>query len=162
MIQNFLVAVDGSDNSLRAVEYAGRILAGRPNVRLVLFSVLPVISRLLLDQEELEVVRSRKAERPDLAGLYWRLEDEEKMHRFFADAREVLIGAGVDAEQIHSNFKVKSGEVADAILEEARLGKCQTVIVGRRGRSRVKEFFLGSVSTRVVRMAKGCAVWVVE
>lgn len=162
MIHNVLIAVDGSQNSLRAVEYAGLIFATNPDARLVLFQILPVISRLLLDKEEIKIIDARKAERPDLAGLYWRLDDEEAMTRFFAEAKEILVKAGVQPEQIKSKFRVKSGEIADAILEEIQLGNYQTLLLGRRGLSRVREFFLGSVSTKVVREARGCAVCVVE
>jgi nucleotide-binding universal stress UspA family protein len=130
MLHNVLIAVDGSRNSLRAVEYAGRV--------------------------------ARKAERADLAGLYWRLEDEEKIGRFFAEATNLLVQVGVKSEQIKSKFGVKKAEIAPAILEEVELGHYETLVVGRRGLSRMREFFLGSVSTELVREAQGCAVCVVE
>ncbi|UCG13064.1 MAG: universal stress protein [Deltaproteobacteria bacterium] len=157
-----LIAVDGSRNSMRAVEYAGEVFATHPEARLVLFHILPVISRVLLDKEEIKAVNARKVERPDLAGLYWRLEDEDKMSEFFAKAQDVLEKAGMKQEQIKSKFRVKTGEIPDAILEEIALGNYKTLILGRRGLSRVREFFLGSVSTKVVREARGCAVCVVE
>jgi nucleotide-binding universal stress UspA family protein len=162
MLHRVLIAVDGSQNSLRAVEYAGTVFAPNPEVRLVFFHVLPVISRVLLDKDEIREIDARRTERPDLAGLYWRLEDEETMIQFFDKATDVLIQAGVQAEQINSSFKVKSGDVAEVIIEEIDLGNYQTLILGRRGISRVKEFFLGSVSTKVVREVRGCAVCVVE
>ena len=162
MIHRVLIAVDGSDNSLRAVQYAGQVFAANQEARLVFFHVLPAISRLLLDKEEVRTIDACKAERPELAGLYWRLEDEEKMGRFFAEATNVLIEGGLKPEQIKSKFMVKTGDIADVILEEVQFGNYQTLILGRRGISRVKEFFLGSVSTKVVREARGCAVCVVE
>jgi nucleotide-binding universal stress UspA family protein len=84
------------------------------------------------------------------------------MNQFFAESTEVLKKAGLKPEQIRSKFVVKASEVAEAILEEVALGRYDTLIVGRRGLSRVREFFLGSVSTKVVREARGCAVCVVE
>ncbi len=162
MLHNVLIAVDGSQNSLRAVEYAGRVFAPHPEARLVLFHILPAISRMNLDKREIKAIDARKAERPDLAGLYWRLEKEEEMSRFFSQCTEVLVQTGVKPEQIKSKFSVKKGEIADAVLEEVELGHYGTLILGRRGLSRVREFFLGSVSTNVVREARGCAVCVVE
>jgi nucleotide-binding universal stress UspA family protein len=90
------------------------------------------------------------------------LEDEEKIGKFFAQATEVLLQTGVQPEQIRSKFSVKKGEIADAILEEVELGHFGTLVLGRRGLSRVREVFQGSVSTKVVREARGCAVCVVE
>ena len=162
MLHNVLIAVDGSRNSLRAVEYAGRVFAPNPEARLVLFHILPAVSRMNLDKKEVKTIDARKAERPDLAGLYWRLEDENRISKFFGEAAEVLIQAGVQPEQIKSKFSVKKGEIADAILEEVELGHYETLVLGRRGLSRVREFFMGSVSTELVREARGCAVCVVE
>ena len=162
MLHNVLIAVDGSRNSQRAVEYAGRVFAPNPEARLVLFQILPAISRMNLDKEEIKTIDSRKVERPDLAGLYWRAEDEAEMNKFFGEAKELLVKAGLEPEQIKTKFGVKKGEIPDAILEEAELGKYDTLILGKRGLSRVREFFLGSISTKVVREARGCAVCVVE
>ena len=162
MLYNVLIAVDGSQNSRRAVEYAGKVFSPNPEARLVLFQILPAISRMNLDKKEIKEIDARKVERPDLAGLYWRAEDEDKMNKFFAEAEDILGKAGVKREQIKSKFGVKKVEIADAILEEAELGKYDTLILGRRGLSRVREFFLGSISTKVVREARGCAVCVVE
>jgi len=162
MLHNVLIAVDGSLNSQRAVEYAGRVFSPNPEARLVLFQILPAISRMNLDKEEIRTIDSRKVERPDLGGLYWREADEDRMNTFFTEAKNLLVQAGVRPEQIKSKFGVKKLEIADAILEEAELGKYDTLVLGRRGLSRVREFFLGSISTKVVREARGCAVCVVE
>ena len=162
MLHKALIAVDGSRNSLRAVEYAGRVFAPNAEARLVLFHVLQAISRMTLNKEEIKAIDARKAERADLANLYWQLEDEEKMGRFFSEAINLLAQAGVRPEQIKSKFGVRKGEIASAILEEVERGHYETLIVGRRGLSRVREFFLGSISTKLVREAQGCAVCVVE
>jgi len=162
MLHNVLIAVDGSRNSLRAVEYSGRVFAPNAEARLVLFHILPAISRMNLNKEEIKAIDARKTERADLAGLYWRLEDEEKIGRFFAEASNLLVQIGVQPEQIKSKFGVKKGEIAPAILEEVELGHYETLVVGRRGLSRMREFFLGSISTELVREAQGCAVCVVE
>jgi nucleotide-binding universal stress UspA family protein len=115
-----------------------------------------------LNKEEIKAIDARKAERADLADLYWQLEDEEKMGRFFAEATNLLVQVGVRPEQIKSKFGVKKGEIAPAILEEVDLSHYETLVVGRRGLSRMREFFLGSISTELVREAQGCAVCVVE
>jgi nucleotide-binding universal stress UspA family protein len=41
-------------------------------------------------------------------------------------------------------------------------GGYKTVVMGRRGRSALKEFLLGSVSSKVVHHVEDCAVWIVE
>ena len=66
MLHNILIAVDGSRNSLRVVEYAGRVFAPNAEVRLMLFHVLPAISRTSLNKEQIKAIDGRKAERADL------------------------------------------------------------------------------------------------
>jgi nucleotide-binding universal stress UspA family protein len=47
-------------------------------------------------------------------------------------------------------------------VEEARNSSCGTIVMGRRGLSRVEEFFMGRVSKKVLQLAKWNAVWVVS
>ncbi|MBW1982562.1 MAG: universal stress protein [Deltaproteobacteria bacterium] len=162
MPHRVLIAVDGSDGSMKAVDYAGEMFSGRDDALLVLFCVLPATSRLLLSKEEVATVEASKDDRPDLAGVYWKPEDEKKINIHFAQATRALLAQGVDARLITAKFKVKSGDVAEAIIDEARAGRYRTLILGRRGLSRIKEFFMGSVSKKVVGEARGFAVWVVD
>jgi hypothetical protein len=46
-------------------------------------------------------------------------------------------------------------------MEEATKGGYGTIVVGRRGVSKVYEFLMGRVSNKVIQMAKDQAVWVV-
>ena len=101
MLHNVLIAVDGSRNSLRAVEYAGRVFAPNAEARLMLFHVLPAISRTSLNKEQIKAIDGRKAERADLADLYWQLEDEEKMGRFLQ--RRQICWSRLGCDQNRSN-----------------------------------------------------------
>ena len=51
---------------------------------------------------------------------------------------------------------------AGAIVDEARHGGYGTVVIGRRGISKVEEFFMGRVSSKVINLAKDLSVWVVS
>jgi nucleotide-binding universal stress UspA family protein len=51
---------------------------------------------------------------------------------------------------------------AFAVVEEAQAGGYGTIVVGRRGISKVEEFLLGRVSSKVVGQAAQAAVWVVN
>jgi nucleotide-binding universal stress UspA family protein len=50
--------------------------------------------------------------------------------------------------------------VTRTILEEARNGHYDTVVVGGGGVSGMKKLFFGGI-TRLLQQALGCAVWVV-
>ena len=51
---------------------------------------------------------------------------------------------------------------AGAIFEEAKKGNYGTIVVGRRGLSKVREFFMGRVSDKLIHLAKNQAVRVVS
>ena len=51
---------------------------------------------------------------------------------------------------------------AKAIVDEARKGGFGTILVGRRGLSRVEEFIIGRARNKVLQLAKEKAVWVVN
>ena len=64
-----------------------------------------------------------------------------------------------------SHVAVKYGhedDIARNILEEARSGHHETIVVGRHGMSRIKRIFGGGVTDQLLRDAKGFAIWVVE
>jgi nucleotide-binding universal stress UspA family protein len=52
--------------------------------------------------------------------------------------------------------------VAEDILNEAETGGFDTIVMGRRGLGMAKALLLGSVTSKVVQKAKGCAVTTVE
>ncbi|MCK5507252.1 MAG: universal stress protein, partial [Desulfobacterales bacterium] len=55
-----------------------------------------------------------------------------------------------------------SRSAADDILKEARDNDYGTIVMGRRGLSAVKEFFMGSVTTSVLNRSTSLAIWIVQ
>ncbi|MCP4195522.1 MAG: universal stress protein [Proteobacteria bacterium] len=80
---------------------------------------------------------------------------------FFAEAALILEKEGFRPEQITTKVARGVSSRAGAIIEEARIGGYGTIVVGRRGLSKVKEFFIGRVSNKVVQLRKETAVWLV-
>ena len=66
----------------------------------------------------------------------------------------VVIRTKIDAEP--------HPDVAMSIIREAEEGNHDVVVLGRRGMSMLKEFVLGSVSSKVIHHIKDRAVWLVE
>jgi nucleotide-binding universal stress UspA family protein len=78
------------------------------------------------------------------------------------NAIDRLERAGLNRDRISTKIRSGAASRAGAIVEEARNSGCGTIVVGRRGLSRVKEFFMGRVSKKVLQLAKWNAVWVVS
>ena len=132
-----LLALDGSENSMRIVGYVENALGG-PDFKVTL----------------IHVIRSKDTEY---------LEKVEKSIRgVFDEAKTRLIKSGFESSQITTKIITGAHSRAGAIIKEAKEGGYGTIIVGRRGLSKVQEFFMGRVSSKVIQLAKGHAVWVVS
>jgi nucleotide-binding universal stress UspA family protein len=91
----------------------------------------------------------------------WIRKEGESESQVLNKACETLTQSGFDRSQVA--FKIGHEEdIARNILEEARDGKHETIVVGRHGTSRIKRLFGGGVTDQLLRDAKGFAIWVVE
>jgi len=132
-MKRILVAIDGSDPSLKAARMAADI-ALRFGAQLTLVHVVP---KLLLP--------------PDVYGLT--LAEVEKEHRAYAEkllqkAVSFLAEPGVD-----TTSTILYGSPAESIAEEAAGADVGMVVVGSRGHGAVARMFLGSVSDRIVHIS---------
>jgi len=59
-------------------------------------------------------------------------------------------------------IRKKKAGIARDVLKEAQAGKYDTLVIGRRGLSAVREFLFGSVSSKVIQLAKKVSVIVVD
>jgi nucleotide-binding universal stress UspA family protein len=145
-----LIAVDLSENSLKAVDYVGGMLRCHGTAEITLLTVI-------------------KEPSPDIVP-----DDRERSHMVEETRKETLAlmekagsrltALGIPEERIRLKIHVcqKPMSVSDLILQEQQNGRYGTLVVGRRGVSKRQEFLFGSVSSKVVRDAKNCAVWVIE
>jgi nucleotide-binding universal stress UspA family protein len=146
-----LVAVDSSENALRAVDHAGFMLAGT-DCQITLFHTMRHLRRFV----PLEVLE----EAPELEEL-WKSKAGQEVGPYLDKARDILLEAGLSDAQIVSKVVDGSRSPAADILQEARGNGYGTVVMGRRGLSGMKEFFIGSVTKKVLQNCAGMAVWIV-
>ncbi|UCD87549.1 MAG: universal stress protein [Desulfobacterales bacterium] len=157
MAKRILVAVDESKNSMKAVDYVARSM--QPTGTVTLFSVIPDATAACdLDGPSLTPLfrKSRKA--------FCAIEDTKKDHlkAFMEKAKKVLVEAGYPSKNVTIKIRKKKTGIARDILKEAQRGKYTTVVIGRRGLSSVKQFLFGSISNKVVQLAKDVSVIVVD
>ncbi|HYQ80748.1 MAG TPA: universal stress protein [Anaeromyxobacteraceae bacterium] len=132
-MKRILVAVDGSEASLKAARMAADV-AVRFGARMTLAYVIP---RLLLP--------------PDVYGLTLaEVEREQRTHadNLVAEARTRLGDVGVPVET-----SVLSGSPAETLAEAAAAPDVDLVVLGSRGRGAVARVLLGSVSDRLVHIS---------
>ncbi|MBJ6978154.1 universal stress protein [Luteimonas sp. MC1895] len=126
-----LVAVDGSDISVRAAKHANALakrLAKPARIVLVAVDAAPfpgVVSKI--GREAMERIHA------------------ENHERMLAPVRRALARSKAEVRE----FAVV-GEPADAILAAARDNKVDLLVMGSHGRGSVKGILLGSVSSKVI------------
>jgi nucleotide-binding universal stress UspA family protein len=149
MNNRIVIAVDGSENSRRAVVYVGRLLGGRSGFMATLLHVIhaPEEDFFSSPQEREKWVRSGR----------------RKVEKWLADYRNVLIAEGFGAGDVALHAVERDGpSLARLILAEMTCLESDTLVVGRQGLSRKEEFLFGSVSKQIVSYARQCTVWVVQ
>jgi nucleotide-binding universal stress UspA family protein len=154
----YLVAMDGSDEAMRAVDYVGTMLAGS-DCTVTLFHVLRGLEFLSLGFEGAFVPSPEVLGGEEIKAEFQRA--EEAIKTVCNQAIDRLEQAGLKGDQINTKIVSGAASRAKAIVEEAKNEGYGTIVVGRRGLSRVEEFFMGRVSSKVIQLAKEMAVWVV-
>jgi len=158
-----LLAVDESENSHRAVKYVGSLLRGTPDTAVTLFHVLKPMPRELLEHGGSENPAAEAQLGQELRNEQeaWIRKEGESESQVLNKACKTLTQSGFDRSRVTLKIGYED-DIARNILEEARNGKHETIVVGRHGTSRIKRLFGGGVTDQLLRDAKGFAIWVVE
>jgi nucleotide-binding universal stress UspA family protein len=161
MAKKILVAIDGSEHSMKAVKYVSETVVGCKYINITLLSILPELPGgldELLGPDYISVIPRLKEQLGDIAAL--RLKQEERMLDDLERAKEILKNTGIPEKSIAIKVRRKKEGIARDILREAEEGNYDTVVVGRRGGSGA--FFFGSISDKVIKYARNCAVWIID
>jgi len=129
-----LIAMDGSENAAMGAAYAADMLSEREDFQITILHIKTEESERYADEirEMMQIIQILFKER------------------------------AIPESTITVMVKNQKNGVAGDILDEISTGGYGTVVVGRRGISRTKQFLFGSVSNKIIQNAKNCAVWVVD
>jgi nucleotide-binding universal stress UspA family protein len=156
-----LVAVDGSEASLRAVDHVAFMLGDNPEAEVDFLHVTPKLQNYCaIDFENQDQVWRDVQDDLDEAEVDFRRQDDQCMEDFLKQAVRVLSEAGFSRDRIKVEEREISAGVGRTIIRTAKEGGYGTIVMGRRGLG--KSFFLGSVSDKVIRSVSDMAVWLVN
>ena len=156
MAQKILLAFDNSENAMRAVEFVARSFPTENKI--ILFHVVsdPAV---LCDMHSPELAEYFIAQQSSFCALEEK--KKELVREAMKKAKALLVGAGFSEANIEFKLETKNRGIARDILKEAEDGYSM-VVIGRRGLSAIAEFFIGSVSQKVLNSAKTVAVLIVN
>jgi len=144
-----LLAFDGSEGSWRAVDFVGKTIGGFD-----------------FDIKLLHVMRGKENSHAEIQRLYspakYSESTQKQMSDELASAGEKLVDLGFKPEQISTGLVSGVASRAAAIVAEAKQQNYGTIVMGRRGHSRVLDFFIGRVTNKVIHLARDRTVWVVR
>ena len=156
MSRRILVAMDESENAMRAVDYVKDAFS--KDCEILLFGVVQNVSGIcgMEDPSLTPYFQARQIE-------FCAIEDQKRglMEKALNAARDRLIEAGFDESLVKTEARVVKEGVARDIVREADSGY-DTVVLGRRGLSGIRQFILGSVSQKVLSAIKNKAVVMVD
>ena len=146
-----LLAIDNSENALRAVDHAGFMLSGT-DAKVTLFHSKRDLRRF--------VPKSVLAEFSEVQR-FWRHKAAEKIAPFMHKAKDMLLAAGLRKDQITSRVVDGSRSAAADILNEAQNSDTGTIFLGLHGYSGVKDFTMGIVTRKVLNQASDMTVSII-
>ncbi|MDJ0782262.1 MAG: universal stress protein [Desulfosarcinaceae bacterium] len=148
---NLLVAVDGRENALRALDHVAFMLGPPKDIRLTLVHMRPRLRDYCeIDYEAASQEAEAKIVETDPLGC---------VDAFFPKVQEKLREFGFDPDRATFKPLDTLTTVAGGIVKEAQSGDYDTVILGRRGAD--SQGFTGRVSHHVLNALAEKAVWIV-
>ena len=147
----FLVAVDGSEYSLRAIDHLAFALSDAVGISLTFLHVRPKLK----DYCEVDFEATQAQALEDLI----RKGDKACIDNFYTVALKKLNEFDIGEDRIQTKTVTGLVNIGAAILKEVQTGNYDTVVMGRSGVN--KSFFTGSVTSTVLNKISKGAVWLV-
>jgi len=155
-VKKILLAVDASPASMKAIEFVASLLGGH-GYEVCIFHAIPGLGAINFDLSEIDKREPPEVDMSDTCLEAFKL----KVTQLFQDVKDRLMVSGFESEKISEKILPGVHSRSDAIVKEAEGGGYGTIVVGRRGLSKVEAFFMGRVGHEVVYGGKNFTVWVV-
>ena len=155
MERKLLVTVDGSVYSANTLRYLSRLFEDLDEVFLHLLCVVPcTVSAAGRDWlDDLDLISSMS---PGSRKQY------AAAKRYMNEAVLQLGRRGVNPQQVSTQVQLARTGVAGDILDVARKGLYDALIIGRRGLTKLEEMVMGSISDRILKKCNDVPIWVVD
>lgn len=155
MEKKLLIAVDGSIYSTNTLHYLEGLFAHLDDVRFHLISVVTCTPSETAKEwfDELELLNMlSKEEQKRYASA----------NRFLKSAVKQLERNGISPEHITTEVRISTTSPASEVLNVARKGYFDALIIGRRGVSKLEELIMGSVSSSLLEKCHDVPIWIVD
>jgi nucleotide-binding universal stress UspA family protein len=152
MAKKILVAIDDSENAIRAVEFVANTF--NSDNRITLFNVVQDTATMCeMNSPELTPYFASQQ------SSFCLLEEKKKdlVSKALQKGKSVLMDAGFQEKNITIKAELKKNGIARDIMKEAQ-SDYNIIVMGKRGVTGIKDFLLGSISQKVFNLAKDISV----
>ena len=144
-----LIAFDGSEGARRAIDFVAQTFSG--------FDYALNLIHVMRGRED----RNSESRRMYLPKKYSEI-TRKGMISELARIRKKLIDNGFKPQQVTTKLVTGVSSRAGAIVAEAKQENYGTIVMGRRGQSKVRDFFIGRVTNKVIHIARDRTVWIIR
>lgn len=156
--KNILLAVDGSTDSVKALDYLLDICRDAPETELTIFHVEPSLRDCCgIDFSELQEFEGGEGD-DSLTNIIEKA-DRKCIDNFMGYAGGRLKEKHIHENQVNMKNQPTKVNIGRAIIDEFISGDYGTLVVGKRGIN--KRFFMGSVSNYLVTHLENGALWII-
>ena len=150
-----VVPIDGSDNSLRSLDYTNLMFGPKHNLKVTVFHVLPGLPTVLIEEG-----RTDARIREQLQNL--KKKNIGSAERLLTDAKSKLVNMGFTKEAVETVYQERRVGIARDICNWAQDNRADALIISSRGRTRIEAFFTGEIANKVLEYTKTCPIWMVK
>ena len=142
--RKILVAVDGSYCSINEIHYLIDMFSGETNIAFHLLCIVsagstPEVGSAWIDDKDTMGLLSTTARQKYLLA-----------EKHLNEEINLLKRHGFSENQIRGVVHIAKAGVAVDLVHEARKGKYDALLIGRRGLGKIQEFFMGGVTKTVL------------
>ena len=156
VVKKVVIAIDGSKDSLKALDYMELIFGVDHPLDVVLFHVLPALPPILIDDND-----------PQDRKMRAKLRTREKEHRQAAEkileqGKRLLMEKGFKEERIATEYQRKARDIARDTCEWSERRLADAAVIARGERVALGDFFSAGVSSNLVDHCRVAPVWIVS
>jgi hypothetical protein len=149
-----LIAVDGSENAMDAVRYAGHFF-NPERTDITLIHIMAELADMVDDLKTIAAIDPAAGE----AGA-WHQKMVEQSRNMMAAAESILVGIGYQESSVHSIIRNRENGVAKDIKAESGKGY-DALIIGRRGVNAPTDIIVGATAYRMMSVIEHLPVVIV-
>lgn len=149
-----LLAVDGSDQAFEAVRYVSQLFPPK-RMEVVLFHALSKVPEGFWDVEKSPEFKHKLS-----SVAAWATREETVIREIMERARQLFLDKGVPEDKVSVKIGERKKDIAKEIMAESQRGY-DAVVVGRLGKSQLKDLVWGSVANKLIARLTDVPVCVV-